>query len=321
MSGTSETTIVVLVSLLVVSAATPVGAANIQADPDCEGETWTGVDKELDGRVEVRYTATFNQQKKLVCFSAENVGEIDTYGRFVLIVDDRTVPTMSVGSLSTGETCSVRRNVTGWIDVTAENHSVKVSTYADGAQFNFTERFNDSKEGGFPSPYITDVEVLRNQSAGETTLEVTATNPANRSYFPSVVVKTFETDTYRELPSTPDNHTLVYHVPLEEAPGETVVGDIKLYDHWKYSDGKFDRKEFVAKPNDSIRSWEPAFEEVPNVSQMNAEIYYENESAKKFRDQGPDVKPISEQASRIGAVATVLLVVGGIWWRRRRKFR
>ncbi|MFC3476813.1 hypothetical protein [Halobacterium litoreum] len=316
--GTSKTAALVLAGLVLFSAVAPASGTNLRSEQNCQGEVWTGV--ETLGEIEVQYTITFDQSERLVCVSAENVGEKKTKAGYGIQVDDRTVRNLPSERIAPGETFSAQSNITGWIDVTAENHTVRAGTYAGTAVFNFTERFDESEEGGFPSPYITDVEVLRNQSSGETTLEVTATNPANRSYYPSLLVKTFETPTSRDLPNRPDNHTLVYHVPLEESPGETVVGELKLYEHWKRSDGKFDREEFVANPNGTDRSWERAFEEVPNLSDMNEEVYYENESAKKYRDQGPDVKPISERASRIGAVATVVLVVGGLGlWRRRKR--
>lgn len=78
---------------------------------------------------------------------------------------------------------------------------------------------------------------------------------------------------------------------------------------------------FVSYPNGTYETWEPEFGEIPTKREIEeAEIYYENESARE-EYRGPDVDPISERASKIGAAVVVALVVVSLWYRRRRKCR
>lgn len=321
MVGMNKALVVALAILLPATVLSGIAVAENPSQKPCEGRTWTGEERMGRGDVEVEYEITFDEKENLVCVSAINTGEIETLAGYSLYVDDRTVPVNSTRELDPGDSLSAVRNITTWMDATAENHTVNVGTYGGTATFNFTQRINESKQGGVPTPQISDVEIVRDHRGGEITLKVTAKSHADRVYSPSLVVKTFETPIQRDLPSTPDNNTLVYKFRLEEGPNETVVGEIKLYEHWKMADGKFDKVEFVSEVGKDSVVWDAEFKNSPTLEELNADQKYENESARKYRDQGPDVKPISETESKIGAVLTVALLVGAVWWRRRRKYR
>jgi len=106
-------------------------------------------------------------------------------------------------------------------------------------------------------------------------------------------------------------------VRLSEGTDDVIVGTARLYGGTFNPGTKFDRVSFVSYPNGTYETWEPEFGEIPTDREIeDRETYYENKSAKQ-KYAGPDVDPISETASQVGAVLVVLSVVAAFWYWRR----
>lgn len=203
--------------------------------------------------------------------------------------------------------------VTDGLDATRDNHTVEVHSYNDTFYFNFTQEIDSMNESGVPTPHIENLTIERNGTkSGQPNIDVDIEYEGVRNYSPESVVKTLESD----LRWMGGDHS----TRLNEANGDIIVGTVKLYGDTYYTGTKWDRVSFVSYPNGTYETWEPAFGEIPTKREIEErEVYYENESAQELR--GPDVDPISETASRVGAVLITLAVLGGFWYRRRRKRR
>lgn len=279
----------------------------------CDGDTRTGI-IDFPGRIE--YTITYNKSAQRVCAIAESTGERNgDFGYSVWIDDSRVSPRDTV-ELAPGETFTGNQTIIEGIDATRDNHTVEVHPYNGTFYFNFTQEIDPMNEDGVPTPHIENITIKRNGTkCRQPNIVVDVENEGIRNYSPEAVVKTAESDLRWMLPRGSS-----YSNRLSEANEDVVVGTVKLYGHTYYTGMKYDRVSFVSYPNGTYDTWEPAFEEIPTKREIEErEIYYENESAQDLR--GPDVDRISDTASKAGAVLVVLAVVGGLWYRRRRKFR
>jgi hypothetical protein len=72
----------------------------------------------------------------------------------------------------------------------------------------------------------------------------------------------------------------------------------------------------MAKPNESVNSWEIPFDRVPGTVD---EYDYHNESAAKYREGYVDDETLPPLQRKVGATLVVLFTTGIIWaWRRRK---
>lgn len=284
-------------------------------DVECEGQTNTGV-SEFASRID--YTVTYNKTAQRVCMAAENTGGQRGSIKYVLQVDNQRLVEKQGIVLDPGEEFRDSRTISGGIDATRDNHTVVVSSYNGTFYFNFTQDINTMNEQGVPTPHFENITIKRNGTeSGQPRIVLEVENEGRRTYVPEGEVRTLESDS-RYLDDAPDGSPGGrYSVRLSESSDEVIVGTARLYGGTFNPGTKFDRVSFVSYPNGTYDIWEPEFEEIPTAREIEQrEVYYENESA-RAKYTGPDVDPISERASRAGAVLVVLLVVGGFWYWRR----
>jgi hypothetical protein len=266
---------------------------------------------DIYGRVE--YAIVFNRTAKRVCVGAESTGKRQEHFGYSVLTDNRKISSIDTVELGAGESFSRNHSITAGVDATRDNHTVEVHSYNDTFYFNFTQEIDSMNESGVPTPHIENLTIERNGTkSGQPNIDVDIEYEGVRNYSPESVVKTLESD----LRWMGGDHS----TRLNEANGDIIVGTVKLYGDTYYTGTKWDRVSFVSYPNGTYETWEPAFGEIPTKREIEErEVYYENESAQELR--GPDVDPISETASRVGAVLITLAVLGGFWYRRRRKRR
>lgn len=303
---TSFTLAVLLWSSLLI--AVPAAA---DAEPDdspevqCEGDTRTEI-HESHGRTE--YVFTYNRSAQRVCAVAKSTGERKGFFGYSVWIDGSRISSIDTKELEPGDTFRENQTITEGIDATKDNHSILITSYGKSVQFNFTQEIDPMKEGGVPTPHIKNISTKRNGTKSGQPNIIVDVEEGGRNYNPEAVVKTFESN-LRWLGGD-------YSTRLSEANDEVIVGTVKLYGDTYYTGTKWDRVSFVSYPNGTYETWEPEFGEIPTDREIESrQIYYENESAKKYR--GPDVDPISEKASKAGAAVVVAIVAGGLWYWRR----
>lgn len=301
-----------LFSLVFVPPANAIGSKS-----PCEGvETKTSVQKsDISGR-HLKYYFQFSKESRTLCVKVENKGEFEIRSSFVAAVDGVTAEP-GMPNLQPDQSVFVTRNVTNYLNVNKDQHSVKLGVYPDFYRYNFTGKLNASSPK-VPSPYIRGVEVLRHEENDSTSLRVTTFNPGKRAYSMYVQVETFGTDGTYTIAAPQPNQTDVETIRLEESSDEVVAGKVRIFDEWAESSGKFDQKEFMSRPGEDTDAWDDHFEQVPGTVD---EYSYSNESAEQHRADYVDEDVLSPFEKRVGAALTVVLLVGGVLWWRRRKFR
>lgn len=308
---------VVLTTLVAVTMFQGVVSASASQGSPCSMEVIESVNKYAGGDAKVEYEIGFDEETRRVCVSAQNVGNMSTYFGISIRVDDRTIPTRETTEFDPGESIVVKRNITTWLNASADNHWVSVGTFGPNHRFNFTERINESNEGGIPTPFIKNVTVFGESGGEDTILQVSVINPANRTYAPNVMIRTSETASSSSLGEGSNGSIEYFRFHLEEGENETIVGSARLYRTEGVKNGKFDKKEFVVNPNGSAEIWDKQIEKVPSLNEVSEQEYYKNQSALRFRGEGPEANPEARQAGRVAAVAGIVLV-GVLGWFRYR---
>lgn len=113
-----------------------------------------------------------------MCVNVENLGETVVYSAFGLLVDD-TGFSPEMPDLEAGESKFVSRNVTEYANTLRDNHTVDVHARGQRFHFNFTHELNASSHD-VPTPYISDVDVTRDEDDDSTALVVSMHNPGER---------------------------------------------------------------------------------------------------------------------------------------------
>jgi hypothetical protein len=219
-------------------------------------------------------------------------------------------------TLEPGESVTVIQNVTPFLDARRENHSILLGARGDEVRYNFTQRSTPDNTT-IPSPRISDVEVLRYESNDSTALRVEMFNPSKRGYALTVQVETFGTDGEFEIAAPQPNETSTVVIPLDETPDDVVAGKVRIFGEFGQPETKFDQKEFMSETGEGTNYWDVDFDRVPGKVDTYS---YSNQTA-RVKYQGYDENLLSPLQKQLGAVATVLLLVTAIWWRRRRKYR
>lgn len=305
--------ILVIISLLLPLASTPV-AANV-TNPCEGGEISTVTRQNSTFNTDIRYEFQFADEKNRLCVTVENHGDGKDLSSFTAIVDGKSAaPTMP--TLEAGESVTVVKNITGYLDVRRDNHTVLIGTGGQETRYNFTQR-SSSDNSTIPSPRITDVEVLRYESNDSTALRVETFNPSKRGYSFSVQVETFGTDGDFTIASPQENETSTVVLPLKESADDVVAGKVRIFGEFGQPETKFDQKEFMSESGDGTDYWDVEFDRVPGKVDTYS---YSNQTA-RVKYQGYDEDLLTPLQKQIGAAAVVLLLVGTVWWRRRRKYR
>ena len=304
-------------SLLMSTPATADVEADGPPEVECEGDTRTGVIN-FYGRVE--YAITYNRTTQRVCVVAENTGTRNESFTHVVQVDQKRVLELRGIELSPDEKFMDKENITDGIDATRDRHTVTITTPNETIRYSFVKKIDEMNESGIPTPHIEEFRVVRNDTrSGQPTIVVGFESGSMRNYSPEAVVKTRQSNLRWMRGGGAKSGR--FYTRLNEAKDDIIVGTVKLYGDTYYTGTKWDRVSFVSYPNGTYETWEPEFGEIPTDREIESrQIYYENESLReKYR--GPDVDPISERASKIGAIAVVTVLVLGLWYRRRRKRR
>lgn len=304
-------------SLLPVGMGTAAPEFTSPSEVHCNGETVNRVD-ESPGQIE--YAITHDKSAQRVCVVAENTGTQKGLFGYSIWVDGKRVLSTDTKELMPGDNFRENWTITGGVDATRDNHSIVVDSYGNSVRFNFTKEINPLNESGVPTPHIEGLVVKRNGTkSGQPNIIVDIENEGSRNYNPEAVVKTFQSNLRWMLRRGSLKGT--HRTRLNEGKDDIIIGTVKLYGDTYYTGTKWDRVSFVSYPNGTYETWEPKFGEIPTNREVESrQIYYENETAReKYR--GPDVDPISERASKLGAVLVVALFVGVLWYRRRRKPR
>jgi hypothetical protein len=208
----------------------------------------------------------------------------------------------------------MKTNVTNYLNVLRDKHTVSVGAHGQNVQFNFTRELNASSPD-VPSPYISDVDVRRHEGNSSTALEVDVHNPTKRGYGVHVQAETFGTDGVYRIGAPQENETKTFVLPLEERSDAVVAGKVRVFDDWGEPESKFDQKEFMAKPDEGVNAWDIHFERVPGTVD---EYSYSNESARQHRAGYVNDEALGPLERRSGAVLVVAALVGAVAWRRRR---
>ncbi|MXR19495.1 hypothetical protein [Halobacterium bonnevillei] len=304
---------VIWIALLALASVHFVLPATAHAENPCKG---AGKDKVIEksniSDFHVEYQFQFSEELEKFCVKVKNKGEMNASSGFSASADNIGLKQESP-ILGPGESVLVTKNVTEYLNVVKDNHTVKLGAYQEFYYYNFTRELN-ATSSDVPSPYIKNVSVIRDQENDSTALRVETYNPSKRGYGMYVQVETFGTDGEYTIAAPQENETHPVTIPLKESSDEVVAGKVRIFDEWAESDGKFDQKEFIAKPSEDTNAWDDNFEQVPGTVD---EYTYSNESAEQYREDYVDEDVLSPLEKRVGAVLSVLLVVGAVlWWRR-----
>lgn len=263
----------------------------------------------------LEYRFQFSERENRYCVTVHNRGEGKDLSSFTATVDGvSAAPKMPI--LKSDESITVVRNITGYLDPRRDNHVVVLGTGGDETKYNFTQR-STPENSTIPSPYISNVEVVRYESNDSTALRVDTFNPSKRGYAFSVQVETFGTDGDYEVAAPQENETQTVVIPLKESTDDVVAGKVRIFEQFGKPETKFDQKEFMAEPGAETNYWDDEFERVPGTVDNYS---YSNETA-RVKYQGYDEDLLSPVAKIAGAVGTMLLLTLGFWWRRHRKHR
>jgi hypothetical protein len=305
-----------LLILMILLGGVLTTAASAQSEivgPSCSGEIRTGTYDYLNSQTEIRYEIGFNKTSKILCIDSTNIGEGSAYLSTSIVVDGQPIPAIINRKLNSSDKITIRRNVTTWLNATTDHHWVSATTYGADHRFEFTEIINESNEGGFPTPYIEKINRVEKTNRSTSLINITVVNNGNRTYAPSLLVKTSETPSTATREIWSNNTVEVHTVRLKESKNRTIVGSVKLYYSEGQEVGKFDKKDFVLYPNGSAKISDKKFEQVPSLREVNSEDdYYKNTSALQYRDEGPETNPEARRKGRVaaGGLVAVLVMLG-----------
>jgi hypothetical protein len=309
----SKRLVVTVIALLFMAAPLSISPSTAQIDEPCSGANINKVVEKSDQfDFHVEYQFQFSEKAKMYCVKVVNRGEINASSGFSAKVDGVGIE-VNRTNLQPGQSVFLTQNIRGYMDVKRNNHTIELGAFQKFTQYNFTHKLNASSPK-VPSPFIRDVKVVRDEQNDSTSLRVTTFNPGKRAYSMYVQVETFGTDGRYTIAAPQPNQTDVETIQLDESSDEVVAGKVRIFDEWAESDGKFDQKEFIAKPSEDTNAWDDNFEQVPGTVD---EYTYSNESAEQYREDYVDEDVLSPPEKRAGAVLSVLLLVGAVlWWRR-----
>jgi len=305
----------ILVLILVSFAVTPaISATSMPAGKNpCLGEK-KYIATELDESVGLhsKYTVQFDEDEKQICIKRENKGKGKALTSVGILVDGRGI-SPGTKELEENESSFFSKNVTEYIDATADNHTISINAGSKDLNFNFTHHINTTAKNS-PTPKFTDLEIVRD-SGDKSILIATVHNPGKRAYALHVQAETFETEGAFEIGAPQPGNTSEFQIPLNEGANEVVAGKVMVFNDTGSPDGKFDQKEFMAKPNETANAWDDHFEQVPGE---RADVSYDNETARQYREGYVDDEALSPLERRAGAVLVVFALVGAVLWRRSR---
>jgi hypothetical protein len=308
----------VLILVVVISVVFPLSStvATANVDGPCEvGEITRVTEQNSTFGIDIRYILSISDEKDSFCVHVENHGEHKAPSTFTAIIDGK-VATPTMPTLEPGESVTVRQNTTPYLDVRRDNHTIVLGALGDESQYNFT-RVSTPSNPTIPSPHITDVQAVRYESNDSTALRVEIFNPAKRPYLLSAQVETFGTDGDFKNAAPQPNQTSTVVIPLKESTDDVVAGKVRIFGEFGQPETRYDQKEFMSKKGEETNYWDIDFDRVPGKVDTDS---YSNETA-RVEYQGYDPNMLSPLQRKLGAVATVLLFVGAVWWRRRRKYR
>ncbi len=301
--------IIIVLSLSVVPSVTAVPTD--QSESPCEdAKKYRAVDIDKAFNLHVEFLASFLETDNRVCVGVKNKGGMKYPSEFGLWVDGVGF-SPEMPELEGGESKFVSKNVTSYLDTTQDNHSVRIVASEREFIFNFTHHLNASSPD-VPTPYVSDVQVVRSENSTE--LVSTVHNPGERAYALHVRAETFETQGEFEIGAPQPGNSSEFRFELDEAPDDVVAGKVMVFNDTGQPEGKFDQKEFMAKPNETANAWDDHFEQVPGGT---ADSSYSNETARQYREGYVDDEALSPTERRAGAVLVVLALVGAVLWRRR----
>ncbi len=300
--------VILVLSLAVAPPATAVPTE--QSENPCAGaDKYIVVDKEQSFGLHMVYSVQFLERDNRVCIEVENKGEMEFPSGFGLWIDgDEFSPEMP--DLESGESEFVSKNATSYLNTVRDHHTVRVVVVGKEFRFNFTQNLNASSPA-VPTPYISEVNISRDGESPQ--LVATVHNPGKRAYGIHVRTETFETDSELEIGAPQPGNTSQFRLELDESTDDVIAGKVMIYDDPGEPAGKFDQKEFMAKPNETANAWDDHFEQVPGGT---VESDYDNETARQHREGYVDDEALSPLERRAGAALVVLTLIGGVLWRR-----
>lgn len=303
---------VLIVVALLALITMPVTTATAVQQPEspCEGGVEeVVVEKYPSVGYNIEYRILFERESGTLCAHIENQGSGEVSSAFGFKVD-HTGFSPEMPTLEENESKFVSMNVTKYISATRDNHTVSVNAGGSDFVYSFTHQLNSSNPR-VPTPYISNIQISRS----EKTPKVVATvhNPGERAYGIHVRAETFETHSEVEIGAPQPGNSSEYTLELNESPSDVIAGKVMVYDDINQSDGKFDQKEFMAKPNGTANAWDDHFEQVPGGT---VDSSYSNETARQYREGYVNDEALSPFKRRAGAVLVVLVAVGAVLWRR-----
>ncbi len=194
--------------------------------------------------------------------------------------------------------------------MTRDEHTVKISTFGDTTQYNFTHEIDPENPNGVEVPRITEASVGNAVVDGKQSavVNVTVENPSRQTYPTKLMVHTEGTDGsyYPAIASPGENETIT--VELLDAPDAEIVGQARLYTgDFEDPEGELDQVGFVGRVDGETEQWNESFE--PVAPPWSDDPYqYRNASA-------GDSPGLAEQVSggvELGGVPVAYLVGGAV---------
>lgn len=302
--------LLLVIVILLTAIPTVAGDFSEKSENPCEdAEKYTVEDIDEDFGLHMTYSVQFLEREKQACIRVKNKGEMAFSSQFGLWVDGIGFSS-PMPDLDGGESAFVSKNVTNYIDTVQDNHTVRVFAAGKNFTFDFTQAINESSPR-VPTPYISNIHISRSRKTPK--IVATVHNPGERAYGIHVRAETFETHSEVEVGAPQPGNSSEYTLELNESPSDVIAGKVMVYDDINQSDGKFDQKEFMAKPNETANAWDDHFEQVPGGT---VDSSYSNETARQYREGYVNDEALSPFERRAGAVLVVLVAVGAVLWRR-----
>lgn len=301
--------------ILSVGAFSAVGAETHDVDFDRSIENNDTQKKQFEGFYGVEYTARLNTSSDELTVELHNpTNKTRQKVPVVLHVYDRRYNSTRI-RLDPKERWKKQWQLNETLDVGRSNHSIGVYGLGENAsvQFNFSKNININNPARYPIPKIVDAELVLDPDQNRTGLylAITTKNRGQLSYATYLYVHTNQTVSNPIISRVPKNEK--YHtayVPLQEDPGDKVMGEVRLYRGSVQNDsGIRDQIHFEGRVDGTTEIRNESFEPItPPYEENSYRFTPDGADASDGGSLGEDVVVATTLA--FGVVVVVSLVIG-----------
>lgn len=204
-------------------------------------------------------------------------------------------------------------NLSTYMDVNRNSHTVTISTYGNHTKINITKRI-ESSNTDIPHPYITNVIVTEGTVDGKpsSVAYVTVVNPSIQLYSSKLMVHTQKTSGSFYAASVPPGESRTIKVELRDDLNGKIAGEARLYTkNVSEREGALDQVEFVGRVNGTTSLWNESYEPIRGPWRENS-YKYENESYSKSYGErisgGHEIEGVPLIYPAVGIIAALLVV-------------